>query len=65
MDNIDAPKLLTALKTIKDTCNTYSPLCSSCPLRTESETRCIFTTELLPFEWKINTDLPMEWRAIK
>lgn len=65
MDNIDAPKLLTALKTIKDVCNYYSPDCKLCPLRTESGTRCIFTTELLPFEWKINTNLPTEWRAIK
>lgn len=65
MDNIDAPKLLNALTTIKQTCNYYTPNCNICPLRTESGTRCIFTTEQAPFEWKINTDLPEEWRAIK
>ena len=62
---VKTAELINALSVIQDTCNTYSPLCSSCPLRTESGTRCIFSTELFPFEWKINTEPPEEWRAIK
>lgn len=62
---VKANELIDALSTIKQTCDYYSPYCTSCPLRTESGTRCIFTTELLPFEWKLNMEPPTEWRAIE
>lgn len=58
-------EVLDALTIIQQTCKEYCPICSNCPLRTESGTRCIFTTEQMPFEWKLDREILEEGRLIK
>ena len=56
-------QIVEALKVIKAVCQEEENDCPTCPLGREDGVCMV--SEYIPDSWKINLEVPKEWRALK